>query len=210
MTRWPLMVIAASLTMTGVSSQADPVRQGPWHDSFHTERLKPWAGYISVASQRFGIPTTWIEAVIMAESAGLTTLNGRPITSSAGAMGLMQLMPDTYEDMRISHALGADPHDPQDNILAGTAYLRAMYDRFGYPGLFAAYNAGPQRYERSFRGEPLPKETQIYLTKLTRNPAQIASGPEIFVRLNRDNPDVKPQQNAGLFVPLRADGTQEK
>src|SRR3546814_6466977 len=62
-------------------------------------------------------------------------------------MGLMQVMPGTYEDMRRAHDLGADPHDPRDNILAGTAYLRAMYDRYGYPNLFAAYNAGPGRYD---------------------------------------------------------------
>src|SRR3546814_4666575 len=86
---------------------------------------------------------------MQAESAGLTHLHGRPITSRAGAMGLMQLMPGTWAAMRQQHGLGGDPYDPRDNILAGAAYLRAMYDRFGYPGLFAAYNAGPARYERS-------------------------------------------------------------
>lgn len=57
-------------------------------------------------------------------------------------MGLMQLMPATWRDTRELLGLGADPHNAHDNILAGTFYLRPMYDRFGYPGLFAAYNAG--------------------------------------------------------------------
>ena len=56
-------------------------------------------------------------------------LNGRPITSSAGAMGLMQVMPGTYSDLRNRYALGGDVTMPRDNILAGTAYLRQMYER---------------------------------------------------------------------------------
>src|SRR3546814_12506642 len=84
-------------------------------------------------------------------------------------MGLMQVMPGTYEDMRRAHDLGADPHDPRDNILAGTAYLRAMYDRYGYPNLFAAYNAGPGRYDDHLQpGRPLPAETRAYLASIAR------------------------------------------
>src|SRR3546814_5164756 len=76
-------------------------------------------------------------------------------------MGLMQVMPNTYEAMRSQHGLGADPHDPRDNILAGAAYLRAMYARFGFPGLFAAYNAGPGRYGEHLRDtRPLPAATR--------------------------------------------------
>lgn len=99
-----------------------------------------------------------------AESGGRLTLAGRPITSLAGAMGLMQLMPATWSDVRTSLALGNDPFDAHDNIIAGTGYLRQMYDRFGYPGLFAAYNAGPGRYAASLAsGMPLPRETRAYL-----------------------------------------------
>jgi hypothetical protein len=94
-------------------------------------------------------------------------VRGRPITSPAGAMGLMQLMPDTYAKLRVEHRLGPDPHDPRDNILAGAAYLREMYDRFGWPGMFAAYNAGPRRFEAHLRDEqPLPAETRRYLVTL--------------------------------------------
>lgn len=102
-----------------------------------------------------------------AESGGEPALDGRPIVSRAGAIGLMQLMPDTWSDMRLLLGLGNDPTDPRDNILAGTAYLRLMYDRFGYPGLFAAYNAGPARYAAFLRGEAhLPPETRTYLAKV--------------------------------------------
>ena len=110
-----------------------------------------WRPYIEAASARFGVPVEWIERVMRAESGGRTMLDGRPITSHAGAMGLMQLMPGTWSEMRARLGLGSDPHSPRDNILAGTLYLRLMYDRFGYPGLFAAYNAGPARYAEHVR-----------------------------------------------------------
>jgi soluble lytic murein transglycosylase-like protein len=141
-----------------------------------------------------------------AESAGRTTLHGQPITSPAGAMGLMQMMPGTYRDMRAAYHLGADAYDPHDNILAGAAYLRAMYDRFGYPGLFAAYNAGPGRYDAYLKGETtLPAETSAYIAKLAPAPsgvmvtAQNPSASVLFVRL--DAPIARP--SAGLFVPLK-------
>lgn len=127
-----------------------------------------WHTAIAEASARFGVPAPWIERVMRAESGGMTMLDGRPITSRAGAMGLMQLMPATWSAMREAYGLGRNPHDPRDNILAGTAYLRAMYDRFGYPGLFGAYNAGPGRYaEYITTGRPLPGETRAYLATVT-------------------------------------------
>jgi soluble lytic murein transglycosylase-like protein len=119
---------------------------------------------IEEASTRFGIPTSWIERVMRAETRGHTMLNGRPIRSRAGAMGLMQLMPSTWTDMRARLVLGNNPDDPRDNILAGTFYLRVMYDRFGYPGLFGAYNAGPGVYAAYLTGtRRLPRETVAYL-----------------------------------------------
>lgn len=126
-----------------------------------------WQPLIAEASVRFGIPVAWIERVMRAESGGRTMLGGRPIVSHAGAMGLMQLMPGTWAEMRAALGLGDDPHDPRDNILAGTAYLRLMYDRFGYPGMFAAYNAGPARYaDHLTRGRALPQETRAYLASV--------------------------------------------
>lgn len=127
-----------------------------------------WRVHVSAAAARFGLPEDWILRVIAAESGGRTELGGKPITSHAGAMGLMQVMPATWASLRARYRLGPDPHDPRDNIVAGTAYLRDMYDRFGYPGLFAAYNAGPGRYgEHLARGRPLPRETRDYVAKIT-------------------------------------------
>lgn len=123
-----------------------------------------WRPYIAEASTRFGVPVAWIERVMRVESRGRTQLGGRPIRSPKGAMGLMQLMPRTWAEMRMSLTLGVDPDDPHDNILAGTFYLRLMYDRFGYPGCFAAYNAGPGRYAAWIAGTArLPDETVAYL-----------------------------------------------
>jgi len=102
-----------------------------------------------------------------AESGGRLAIDGRPTTSRAGAMGLMQLMPGTWAEMRQVYRLGPNPYEPRDNILAGTAYLRAMYDRFGYPGMFAAYNAGPSRYAgHAGSGRGLPAETISYVAKV--------------------------------------------
>ncbi|MBO9601837.1 MAG: lytic transglycosylase domain-containing protein [Novosphingobium sp.] len=128
------------------------------------ESVADWRPYTVQASSRFGIPAAWIERVIYVETRGRTTQDGRPIRSAAGAMGLMQLMPATWGEMRARLGLGTNPDDPRDNILAGTFYLRLMYERFGYPGLFAAYNAGPTRYaERLAGGRALPPETVSYV-----------------------------------------------
>ena len=135
----------------------------------HADEVARWAPYIDEASVRFGVPTSWIERVMRAESNGLTILNGRPIRSRAGAMGLMQLMPATWAAMRARLGLGLNPDDPRDNILAGTFYLRLMYDRFGYPGLFGAYNAGPGAYAEWLAGKRrLPGETVAYLATVGR------------------------------------------
>ena len=95
------------------------------------------------------------------ESAGDTTA-----TSIKGAMGLMQIMPATYADLRSRYGLGPNAYDPRDNIMAGAAYLREMYDRYGSPGFLAAYNAGPGRYEDYLGGRALPPETRGYLARL--------------------------------------------
>ena len=137
-----------------------------------------WAPFIAEASSRFGVPEGWIRRVMKAESGGRTHLSGRPVVSRAGAMGLMQLMPGTWREMRSALGLGTDPHDPRDNILAGTAYLRLMHDRFGYPGLFAAYNAGPARYASHLAtGRRLPAETKAYLAAVAGT-----AGPEVRPR----------------------------
>lgn len=132
-----------------------------------TGSLESWAAYIDEASRRFGVPADWVRGVMQQESGGRTHLGGVPITSSAGAMGLMQVMPATFAEMRTRYGLGADPYDPRTNILAGTAYLREMYDRYGPRHFLAAYNAGPGRVDAWLRGRStLPAETRDYTTAL--------------------------------------------
>lgn len=168
--------------------------------------LERWRPFIVEASQRFDIPESWIFAVIEAESDG----NPRDV-SPKGAKGLMQLMPATWAEMRRQHDLGADVFDPRDNILAGAAYLRAMRDRFGYPGLFAAYNAGPARYQAHLDGRSsLPEETRKYVARLAKTPPDSAkppavlSGTRLFFPLNNSG---NPAASAGLFVPLNTIST---
>jgi hypothetical protein len=120
----------------------------------------PLAEFVEEASRRFGVPVHWIHAVIDVESAG-----DARATSPKGAMGLMQIMPETWAELRLRYDLGNNPNDLHDNILAGTAYLRELRDRYGF-GFLAAYNAGPSRYEEHLAGRPLPVETQAYLQKL--------------------------------------------
>jgi len=140
--------------------------------------------YVAEASGRFGMPEPWIREVIRQESGGRTTLNGKPIVSKAGAMGLMQLMPGTYEEMRRKHGLGSDPFEPRDNILAGTAYLREMYNLFGSPGFLGAYNCGPRCYGDYLAGNRgLPSETRNYIAsvapRLDRSPGP--AGTDVMV-----------------------------
>jgi soluble lytic murein transglycosylase-like protein len=127
------------------------------------DAIRAFDSEIAEAARRFGLPKQWISAVIQVESAG-----DPGAISSAGAMGLMQLMPGTWADLRQRHRLGTDPFDPRDNILAGTAYLREMYDRYGsVTAMLAAYNAGPDRYDDFVRtGRTLPAETSAYVARL--------------------------------------------
>ena len=126
-----------------------------------------WDEMIEDAARRFNLPPSWVRGVMRMESGGQTMLNGRPITSSAGAIGLMQVMPDTFAAMSQRYRLGSDPYEPRANILAGTAFLREMYDRYGPDHFLAAYNAGPGRVDDHLRdGRPLPFETRRYVQTL--------------------------------------------
>lgn len=128
----------------------------------------PWGPYVQEAATRFQIPPTWIRAVMRQESGGHQyDANGGLTTSPVGAMGLMQVMPGTYQILQARYGLGADPYDPHNNILAGSAYIREMYDRYGAPGFLAAYNAGPDRMDAYLAGGgPLPDETVNYLASV--------------------------------------------
>ncbi len=120
------------------------------------------ANAMQEAAQRFHVPASWLRAVMRAESHG----DAKSI-SDKGAIGLMQVMPQTYAEMRAKYGLGPDPFDPRDNILAGAAYLAEMFASYGSPGFLAAYNAGPRRYEQHLvRRRQLPTETTDYVARL--------------------------------------------
>ena len=124
--------------------------------------------YIHEASQKFNVPERWIRAVMQQESGGRPLFHGQPIVSPKGAMGLMQVMPSTWADLSAAYGLGKDPFDLHDNIMAGTAYIREMYDQYGNPGFLAAYNAGPGRYEVTLKTHrPLPDETKHYMAVIS-------------------------------------------
>lgn len=182
-------------------------------------------GFVRQAAQQFNIPEIWIRTVIHVESNG----NAQAM-SPEGAIGLMQLMPATWADLQQRYHLGPDAFDPGDNILAGTGYLRELYDRFGPGNFLAAYHAGPARVAAVLDGHAvLGPDTLDYLHRLTQlqpdafGIAALRTAPEatdwrgsaLFLSQTLDNfnaPSRQPvdeifplaRQNAGLFVALRA------
>ncbi len=165
-------------------------------------KVARWRQEISEASRRFSIPAEWIARVMYAESGGRSMLHGRPTTSPAGAMVMMQLMPATWAEIRARYRLGQDPHEPRDNILAGAAYLKEMHDRFGYPGLFAAYNAGPATYTRHLvTGTPLPRETRTYLGRVLGR-TEAASWSRAAQAASKAEEVSAPGNMSPIFVPL--------
>jgi soluble lytic murein transglycosylase-like protein len=201
------LLLLAAPTSWAMSAAAQTAPQEP------VARIARWEPHIAEASARFGIPPAWIVRVMRAESGGNTHIAGRPIRSRVGAIGLMQLMPGTWAAMRTAHGLGSDPDDPRDNILAGTAYLRLMYDRFGYPGLFAAYNAGPGRYAAYLgRRSSLPGETIAYLAAVTGSARPLPNAPDVTPPqllfalrrdLEREVGSPKSAPDSGLFAVRR-------
>jgi hypothetical protein len=152
-------IFASSIMVSDVALAAQASSAGHRANGLPVD---PFAALITEASKRFAVPEHWIRSVMRVESAGEVRARSRK-----GAMGLTQIMPETWTELRTRYNLGTDPYDPRDNILAGAAYLREMYDRYGAPGFLAAYNAGPGRYENHLAtGRPLPGETQDYVAML--------------------------------------------
>lgn len=156
------MMIALAITggaISAVFAASGNARSAPMAA---TTLADPYAMHITEASRRFGVPEAWIRAVIRVESSGQVKA-----VSPKGAIGLMQIMPNTWAGLRLRYRLGRNPRDPHDNILAGAAYLREMHDRYGAAGFLAAYNAGPGRYQDYVStGRLLPAETLAYVAAL--------------------------------------------
>jgi soluble lytic murein transglycosylase-like protein len=152
-----ILAISMLSSVAAFAEQESSAARRPNHSP-----VLPFAAFVAEASKRFGVPEQWIRTVMHAESGAKQRAR-----SSKGAMGLMQVMPKTWTELRARYGLGTDPYDPRDNILAGAAYIRELYDRYGVPGFLAAYNAGPGRYERHLAtGRALPDETQTYIATL--------------------------------------------
>ena len=160
----PTVIAAAIIAMMGMAGTT-PFASPAFAQGNATSAARvadPFMAYVGEASQRFGIPVSWIRAVMHAESA-----EDIHALSPKGAMGLMQIMPATWANLRARHGLGTNPYDPHDNILAGAAFLRELHDRYGSPGFLAAYNAGPGRYEDHLAtGRQLPDETRAYVAAI--------------------------------------------
>lgn len=175
-----------------------------WAANGRTTDVESWSPLIAEASRRFRISEEWIRKVMRIESRGDPTA-----TSRKGAIGLMQIMPQTYAELRERYGLGDDPFEPRDNIMAGSAYLRELLDRYGLAGFLAAYNAGPGRFEEYLTtGRALPDETVRYVGKvgqLTDDNAVRSDVTEkswLFVVLGNSR-GIAPQPAAGsLFVPV--------
>ncbi|MDN3563507.1 lytic transglycosylase domain-containing protein [Paeniroseomonas aquatica] len=147
----------------------------------------PWGPYIRQAARRFDVPERWVREVMRQESGGRTGA-----TSPVGAMGLMQVMPGTYRELQSRYGLGDDPYHPYDSIMAGTAYIREMYDLYGSPAFLAAYNAGPRRLEDYlWNSKGLPAETRNYVARI---------GPNIVA--HHPSRRVAPEIYAAAEIPL--------
>ncbi len=193
--RWTVIGSISVLAASIFGLSAAQILSAPPITTAASQPSDPYAQYVAEASRRFGIPDRWIRAVMQVESGG-----DPHVVSKRGAIGLMQVMPPTWRELQDRYGLGANPDDPHDNIIAGTAYLREMYDRFGPDGFLAAYNAGPEQYVRSRdSGVPLPVETQRYIVKLGSLIDGSRSGPIAW-----DSAGAHPWQSSSLFVNTAA------
>ncbi len=126
----------------------------------HTpQALQQYRNEIAYAARATGLSPKLIEAVILRESSG-----DSDVVSPKGALGLMQLMPDTAAEVGVNN-----PQNPGENILGGAKYLRSLLDRFGDLRLaLAAYNSGPATVER-YGGVPPYEETRNYVNDIVAN-----------------------------------------
>ena len=153
-----------AMALIGDNSAGNSVRMTSDTENFNTETLRrneesapnSTEGMIEAAARRFGVDSELIKAIATAESN--MNQNAR---SHVGAIGVMQLMPETAE------SLGVNPYDEKQNIEGGTRYVRQMLDKFNgnLQNAIAAYNAGPGAVQK-YGGVPPYNETQNYVGRV--------------------------------------------
>ncbi|EGY00084.1 lytic transglycosylase, catalytic [Nitrospirillum viridazoti Y2] len=162
----PVLTLAAACGLATASPLLAPLQPPPpcmkatahWQAGIAPEVVPE----ITEAAARFNLPPSLLTAVVAVESAG-----NPAATSPAGAMGLTQLMPGTWANLRARLHLGASAYQVRDNLLAGAALLADLRERFGPVDALAAYNAGPGRVLAHYRtGQPLPTATQRYVAQV--------------------------------------------
>ena len=142
---------------TGTTAKADAAKMTPTGASAQLSGASnETARFIQEAAAKYGLDSRLVAAVAEAESSG-----NQSEISEAGAVGVMQLMPDT------AASLGVNPYDEKQNIEGGAHYLKQMLDIFGgdMKKAIAAYNAGPQAV-KDYGGVPPYAETQNYVNKV--------------------------------------------
>ena len=204
--RRPILIPLINAPLIRVPGAVQPSAFDEESSMSAAQLLNRWDGVIAEASQRFHVPKAWIRAVMANESGGRTMLGeGKPIISSAGAVGLMQVLPETYDEMALEHKLGPNPFNARDNIMAGTAYLSWLQQKYGYPAMFAAYNAGPGKLEGHLaHGGRLPAETRAYVGGIAKALHGGRSEPDrvIFTRPDGEVLKIDPSQVTAIRAPL--------
>lgn len=186
------ILLAFGLAMASPkSATADPIARAP----------SPCTAHAAEAAARSALSEAVILRVMHVESRGRATA-----ISPKGAMGCMQIMPATWRYLTARHRLGSDPWNARFNMIGGALYLAELARQFGFPGAYAAYNAGPARYARHIRGAgPLPAETVAYMASLT------GTAPPHRAEARSVNATPPRWQEAGLFLrvdPARAATTE--
>jgi hypothetical protein len=165
-------------------------------------RAVRYADLIDEHASRQSLSPDLVRAVIQAESG----FNPRA-RSAKGAMGLMQLMPETAAEYGVVNA-----YDPEENIRAGTAYLASLIDRYDDQSLaLAAYNAGPGAVDKYGRTIPPYRETRQYVAKISRaagattrsapavfKTVEVVDGHEVVRYSNKRSTDASPLQRARI------------
>lgn len=169
LTPQPRVANPARIVKRAVHARREPSVFQREQSMSHAELMTRWEPLIKKAARRFTVPASWIREVMRIESGGRTMMaENTHIVSSQGALGLMQVQPGTYAEMRMQYRLGPDPFDPHDNIFAGAAYLRWLRGKYGFPTMFEAYDDGPGNLEqRTAKGVLLPAETRNYVSVIS-------------------------------------------